>query len=234
MRMSKTRMGRVPSLCGSILAIWGAAGCGRQAPPEAQPMEQRAPGQRSPEVSFSQHNDSSPPLFLMPPAPREFRYEDHEVKMVPLPRPGPPSAVSAERIVQAQHALGQPLAPTAGLNFDGVGQGFGAYTVCCAPPDTNGDIGPNHYVETVNLDLAVFNKTSGALLFGPVKINSLWAGFGGGCQNDNDGDPVVLDDPIADRWVISQFAVTTTHYLECVAVSQTPDPTGGYFRYSFS
>src|SRR5207237_5202460 len=64
-------------------------------------------------------------------------------------------------------------------------------------------------------------------------INTLWSGFGGGCQSNNDGDPIVLYDPIADRWLISQFSVTTTPYLQCVAVSQTPDPTGPYNRYSF-
>ena len=220
--------GRVRTLCSSLLVLCGAVGCGAQSAPEATAREQR-----SPDVSFSQHNDTSPPLFLLPPPTQGFRYEDHEVKMVPRPRPGSPSATPAERVVQAQHAAPQILAPTAGLNFDGVGQGFGAYTVCCAPPDTNGDIGPSHYVETVNLDFAVFDKNTGGLLYGPVPLNTVWSGFGGGCQIDNDGDPVVLYDPIADRWVISQFAVTTTKYLECVAVSQTGDPTGAYYRYSF-
>ena len=60
------------------------------------------------------------------------------------------------------------------------------------------------------------------------------AGFGGGCETNNDGDPTVIYDPIADRWVVSQFSVSTTPYMQCVAVSQTPDPTGAYFRYSFS
>src|SRR4029077_16271509 len=131
------------------------------------------------------------------------------------------------------------LAPALNNNFDGVGNGFtgpqGTFSVNSAPPDTNGDVGPNHYVQTVNTDFAVFNK-SGTALYGPVPINTLWSGFGGVCQTDNDGDPVVLYDSIADRWVISQFAVTgaTTTFLQCVAVSQTPDPTLGYYRYSFS
>jgi hypothetical protein len=95
-------------------------------------------------------------------------------------------------------------------------------------------VGPNHYVQTVNQSLTVWNKT-GTALFGPVPINSLWSGFGGNCQADNDGDPIVLYDSIADRWFISQFAVTNpgANYLQCVAVSQTGDPTGAYFRYSF-
>src|SRR5207302_7206679 len=66
--------------------------------------------------------------------------------------------------------------------------------------------------------------------------NTLWSGFGGLCQADDDGDPVVRYDPFADRFVVSQFAVTnpSPSYLECVAVSQTGDPTGAYNRYAFS
>src|SRR5467141_4500409 len=126
--------------------------------------------------------------------------------------------------------------PATALNFDGVGNGFsgpqGTFTVNSAPPDTNLAVGPNQAVEIVNTDFAIFNK-SGSVLYGPVQINTLWSGFGGNCQTDNDGDPIAKYDSIANRWVISQFSVTTTPYLQCVAVSQTADPTGTYNRYSF-
>ena len=126
--------------------------------------------------------------------------------------------------------------PATSLSFDGVGNGFsgpqGTFTVNAAPPDTNVSVGPNHIVETVNTDFAIFNK-SGTAIYGPVTINTLWSGFGGGCQSNNDGDPLVKYDAIADRWLITQFSVSTTPYLQCLAVSQTPDPTGAYFRYAF-
>ncbi|HEV7663170.1 MAG TPA: hypothetical protein VGQ62_06515 [Chloroflexota bacterium] len=124
-------------------------------------------------------------------------------------------------------------------SFEGVGQGFtgpaGTFTVAAAPPDPNGTVGPNHYIEVVNTDFAIFNK-SGTPVYGPVTINTLWSGFGGLCQTNNDGDPDVSYDPIADRWVISQFALnqSAAQFFECVAVSQTADPTGAYFRYAFS
>src|SRR3989442_1097557 len=129
--------------------------------------------------------------------------------------------------------------PATALNFDGVGNGFsgpqGTFTVNSAPPDTNLAVGPNHVVEIVNTDFAIFNK-SGSTVYGPVQINTLWSGFGGMCQADNDGDPIAKYDSIADRWVISQFAITSPNpnYLQCVAVSTTGDPTGTYYRYSFS
>jgi hypothetical protein len=62
----------------------------------------------------------------------------------------------------------------------------------------------------------------------------LWSGFGGGCQNNNDGDPIVQYDKVANRWILTQFSVSTTPYLQCVAVSTTSDATGSYYRYSFS
>src|SRR5262249_44724387 len=72
-------------------------------------------------------------------------------------------------------------------------------------------------------------------LFGPVPINTLWSGFGTDrCATENDGDPVVVYDRFADRWIISQFQVSAVPFEQCVAVSATPDPTGSYFRYSFS
>ena len=83
-----------------------------------------------------------------------------------------------------------------------------------------------------NLSFQIFDK-AGNSLFGPVANNTLWAGFGGACQTSNSGDPVVLYDRAADRWLLSQFTAAPP-YLECIAISTTNDPTGSYFRYSIS
>jgi hypothetical protein len=112
--------------------------------------------------------------------------------------------------------------------------------VAAAPPDTDGAVGPNHYVQTVNTAIAIFNK-SGLLLYGPVNTNTLWTGFvGGNCASQNQGQAIVEYDRLADRFVVTQhaFALSSTGtpvapYEECVAVSTTPDPTGTYYRYSF-
>jgi hypothetical protein len=88
----------------------------------------------------------------------------------------------------------------------------------------------------VNTSFAIYNK-SGTLLVGPAAINQLWSGAGGLCEANNDGDPIVLYDPIADRWLLSQFAFTSTSsppWAECIAISQTADPTGAYFLYEFT
>ena len=189
--------------------------------------------QRGVRVEPEAHHDTSIALRQMPPAARAQGHRVHAV--LPLPRHGGGGVGAADLVLQS--SMVQPLAPAIALNFDGIGNGFsgpsGTFSVAAAPPDTNGSVGPNHYVQIVNTDFVLFNK-SGSVLYGPVPVNTLWSGFGGGCQTNNDGDPVVLYDKIADRWVISQFSVSTTPYLECVAVSTSGDPTGSYNRYSFS
>ena len=118
-----------------------------------------------------------------------------------------------------------------GISFDGIDiEGGGGYV----PADTVGDVGPNHYVQMVNTAFAIFDK-QGNRLVGPLPINQLWQGQGNPCEATNDGDPIVLYDRQADRWLISQFSVEQgPPYYECIAVSQTPDPTGAYFLYAFS
>src|SRR5215204_3663771 len=112
-----------------------------------------------------------------------------------------------------------------------------------APPDTTGDVGPNHYVQWVNLRYSIYTLARGAnneitgfnLVNGfPKNGGVVWQGFGGRCGSDNDGDPIVQYDQLADRWVLTQFAVSSTPYTQCVAVSETGDPTGAYYRYSYS
>jgi len=227
-----TRILRGSAVPVGVLAVVCVAGEAQQAeaPPSRRPVRARA------EITEAVRHDASPPLWLLPPAPRSARREDDAPRRLPRPRPG---RRQMDLALQAEPALA--LAPAPLLNFDGVGNGFtgpaGTFFVNSAPPDPNGDVGPDHFVEVVNTDFAIFNK-AGVAVFGPVPINTFWSGFGGDCQTNNDGDPVVVYDPIANRWLVSQFSVTGANgtsrpFLQCVAVSQTPDPTGAYFRYAF-
>ena len=97
------------------------------------------------------------------------------------------------------------------------------------PPDTVGDVGPNHYVQMTNVYMQIWNK-SGTSLLGPIPNNTIWSGVGD-CGTTNNGDPIVLHDQFADRWLVSQFSVSGAAYHECIAVSQTADPTGAWHRY---
>jgi hypothetical protein len=124
-------------------------------------------------------------------------------------------------------------------NFEGISNqdNFNLFGFRVNPPDPMGDVGPNHYVEMINLAWAVYDK-QGNLLLGPLPIGSVWEGFAIEDCTDPSGDPVVLYDQLEDRWLLSQF---TTRGLsdpnqpnyDCVAISQTGDPTGAYYRYAF-
>jgi hypothetical protein len=102
-----------------------------------------------------------------------------------------------------------------------------------SPPDPVGDVGPNHYVAMSNLSFQIFDKL-GNSLYGPAANNTLWAGFGGDCETDNAGDPIVIYDQLADRWMLTQFTASGPTYFNCVALSTSGDPTGTYYRWAFS
>jgi hypothetical protein len=148
--------------------------------------------------------------------------------------PDQPAQVSAVPDAALQEQVLPPVAATLGLNFEGLGLGQYGFVLQYAPPDTNGAVGATQYVQWVNVDFAVFNKNTGALVAGPNRGNALWAGFGGQCQSANSGDPIVQYDKIANRWILTQFAVDASPFLQCVAVSTTSDATGSYHRYAFS
>jgi len=185
-------------------------------------------------VRREERHDISPPLRdLIARVPRQAltRHEAEPARRIPLP--AGLSTLPDDPVRQRTAASIAAFAPVVGLGFEGLGNGQHGFTVTGAPPDTNGAVGATQYVQWVNTSFAVFNKSTGGLISGPTAGNTLWSGFGGGCQNNNDGDPIVLYDKLANRWVFSQFSVSTTPYLQCIAVSTTSDATGTYNRYSF-
>ena len=125
--------------------------------------------------------------------------------------------------------LGGANAPS--LSFDGLSEAdnVGAGVGAIVPPDTTGDVGPDHYVQWINLTFRIYDK-SGNPLTGVIPGNTLWAVFGGPCQANNNGDPQVIYDHLADRWLLTQFSVNQG--IQCVAVSETANPLGAYHLYS--
>ena len=180
-------------------------------------------------VGASYHNDTSPPLRDITPAPYVGKQQreanaNPKIPHTHLDQPDP--------VVQNTHLAAPGAAmPAPILNFDGIP--FPGVACNCAPPDTNGEVGATQYVQLVNIGLQVFNKNTGASVLGPVGLSTIWAGFGGVCEADGRGDPVVLYDQIANRWLISQFAGTSVITDECIAVSTSVDATGTWNRYGF-
>jgi hypothetical protein len=150
---------------------------------------------------------------------------------------GAPSDVK-DPVVQSKRGSGPISTPI--QNFDGACLPFGPpcaepSSCGCLPPDTNGEVGGTQYVQMVNTDFTVFSKT-GAVERGATPIDQLWANTNGECKTHDDGDPVVVYDQLAKRWLLSQFIAFTSgdeQYGECIAVSTSSDATGSYYLYEF-
>lgn len=166
-----------------------------------------------------------------------------EIPMMPLPKSEvgalTPDSGATQKISPGKGSGigGVAAMPGTMVSFDGISSqdNFNAFGFRLSPPDTDGDVGPNHYVQQINLLVRVYNK-AGAPLTVPFKMSSLFAAMGGQCAATDQGDPIVLYDPLADRWLLSQFAFTGTStppYHECIAISKTPDPAGAYYLYDF-
>jgi hypothetical protein len=110
-----------------------------------------------------------------------------------------------------QKAPGTKPAATLVASFDGLGVGFDGPQGAPAvrnPSDNSLAVGPDHIVQTVNTRMAIFTKkgkrfaTTGKALYGSVNTNNVFKGFGGMCEERNNGDAVVRYDQLADRWLI--------------------------------
>lgn len=100
--------------------------------------------------------------------------------------------------------------------------------------DADGAVGLTQYVQLVNNQYTIYDKTSGAVIAGPIAENALWAASGDVCQTSNNGDGTVTYDQLANRWVLSHHAVPVGGpYYNCFAVSTTSDATGTYVLYDF-
>jgi hypothetical protein len=175
-------------------------------------------------------HDVSRPLRELATLPPQFEVEDEAEPVRRIPHPLMRAALAPDNVVQP--VMGLAPAVATGVNFEGMGAGMTNFVPGGTPPDTDGAIGPQHYVQLVNTSIAVFSR-DGSLVMGPVDTGTLWTGFAGDCGQTNDGDATVRYDHLADRWVIAQFSVAGSGYFQCVAVSTGPDPTGTYTRYQF-
>lgn len=206
--------------------------------PAALPLRPLAAG-----AAVGTHSNGARPVLSAPlrsvkPLPPPKRNEDgdgepHREPIEPLD-----TRVSGGPDGVIQSAPGAVIsAPTStGVSWDGVGVGLAGFQPSSNPPDVNGHVGTTQYVQWNNTSFAVFNKTNGALLYGPAAGNTLFQSLGGVCASHNDGDPMVNFDILAGRWVLSQFAVdgpagSASH--QCFAVSLTDDATGPYYLYDF-
>ncbi len=210
----------------------------------SQPQQQSGPLY----VVYPERHDVSPSLSTMKGrvlTPKELQEIEklREITTRPLPKAlhavgtgvgSDPAFVQTSIDGAVSAEMPAPLA-----SFDGIDNTYGVL-----PPDTNGDIGydpdsgKKYYFQMVNLGYAVWDVTdpsSPTQVIAPTENNNMWSGFGGVCESHNDGDPVVLFDHLANRWLFSQFALDfdNNKFYECIAVSASADPTGSWNRYSY-
>jgi hypothetical protein len=162
------------------------------------------------------------------------------------PTAGSPTAIKEgpdkpPRLTHAPASVARPKDPAVRTTVhtpnmpDPIADFEGQFMTCgCYPPDTNAAVSTANVWQVVNLQSQIYDKDGNAIV-DPFDTNSLWTGFGGPCENTNDGDPIVKWDQLAQRWMVSQFAVEQTPSLQCIALSTSPDPLGTYnlFAYDF-
>ena len=147
---------------------------------------------------------------------------DTPAGVIPETEPAAPAA--------SLSALAAPAPPptTSFEGLDRVNWGAGH------PPDTNGDVGPAYYIQTINTSIGIYRKTDGIRVAAFTFNTFMSQGhFGNLCDTNNFGDPVVLYDTFEDRWIITDFAfrldgsgnvVNPPGAFQCFAVSKTGDP----------
>ncbi len=108
------------------------------------------------------------------------------------------------------------------LNFEGMNEANSG----SQPPDVNGDVGKDFYVEIVNATFfRVFDKT-GHPVSNQISANTIWSQV----QQSSAGDPILLYDQEVDRWFLTEFP-SSNRIL--IGISHTGDPRGSWDVYTF-
>jgi hypothetical protein len=163
-----------------------------------------------------------------------------QMERAELPEPGFHPVTIQGTVPEPSIPIGNPVplapAPAPIAVYEGLDRfNWGAGS----PPDTNGDVGPNNYIQTVNTSIGVYRKSDGfqqaAFTFNTFMSQGA---FGNLCDTNNFGDPVVLYDTFENRWIITDFAFTTdisgnvlAPAFQCFAASMTGDPVAGGWNF---
>lgn len=192
-------------------------------------------------VAFAQAGPGAPVVTLpsstaVSPALRDLPVSaatpaQQQPKIHPPPQPLPPRRAGPGRPHDGDDAL-QKEAVTAPA-VQGTASFPGIDANGAIPPDANIDVGPQHIIQVVNSEVAVFDKF-GNLIGGPVALGFVWRNLGGSCAKQNAGDPIVHYDRFSNRWIITQLGSVSRPYSECIAISTSGDPLGSYFLYQYN
>ncbi|HVB98439.1 MAG TPA: hypothetical protein VNJ12_03790 [Candidatus Dormibacteraeota bacterium] len=169
----------------------------------------------------------SPPMRGVTPTPA---FPASAVIPVRHPLPAQLRAFHPDPVLQTSATAVTASNATSGMNIDGIaGDGY-------IPPDANLAVGATQVVEMVNVEYAVYDKTTGAQIQAPMAIHNIFSTLGAPCGTSDGGDPIVLYDQMAGRWLVSQleYNKSFSSNYECVAISTSSDATGSYNLYALS
>jgi hypothetical protein len=238
MRTQLWRFASLITLLALLISPLGATGSASAAPNESQPSAPKSNIKviEASQVGVSQPLGSLAPIKVDANAPSALRQMQERLVM-PKTQKNLKSGTSADSSIVQNRAVG-PSMPATEANFEGVNNVSGVL-----PPDTQGDVGfdpstgTKYYIEWVNLAFQIWDVTNPAApvsLYGPTAGNTLWTGTGGICEANNDGDPITQFDHLANRWMMSQFALGfPNNFHQCIAISATADPLGAWYLYDF-
>src|SRR6476660_9588331 len=186
-----------------------------------------------PEVGYPLQFTVSPPVREMPP-PAHASGPPKEIQRK-HPHSRPHAGNAPDPVVQSSTPV--PAAAQSEGNFEGLGAGYPGYAITAVPPDPNGAVGPNHYVQWVNNAFVIFNK-QGTQVQAPVSDGTFLGSFSTCNQLGGFSDPIVQYDRAADRWLVGEVALPLFpglfgQYAQCFAVSTTSDPTGSYYMWAY-
>ncbi|CAG0936882.1 hypothetical protein TFLX_05778 [Thermoflexales bacterium] len=244
------------SRCFNLMLIISLVAAAIAVPSSVSPARAAVPGDVSPSTTVLTPNLQTP-QSLQPVVMQEAKHDvspalstlesvepagqRHEPGTLSLRESKGPLAAPITSDIDAavQDWQGVTSMPAPLMNFEGIYNTYGI-----APPDTQGEIGydpatnKKYYMQWVNLGYSVWDVTgvTPTLVLGPVNGNTIWTGFGGACESTNDGDPITLYDPLAQRWVMTQFALPnypSGPFWQCIAVSTSGNPAGTWYRYAF-
>jgi hypothetical protein len=143
-----------------------------------------------------------------------------------------PELHKSTALPKGEDPIRQPLQPAGNgisvlpqLTIDGINQATGI----AVPPDPNGYIGSNYYIQATNgpqgSAFIILDK-EGNLVYGPANSSMLWEDLG----VTGLGDPIILFDHEMNRWLITEFGFFGDNTF-LVAVSVTDDPLGNWYAY---
>lgn len=220
-----------------VFVLAGLVGTGIS-PVAPKAVTAAGPGPSEIQVGASSFHAVTPPLRAQHPGPPTTVPPRRDVDVPPIPITGHQNA--SDPIVQRSVPSGSPTggtsvsAPSSGSSWDAQ---INSVSCNCDPGDPNIAVGPNRVVESVNTAVQIWNKSTHTSVWGPAGLDSILNPNGANpACGVRDGDPVVLYDAAAQRWLISQVEYSnagTYGYGECIAVSTSSDPTGSYNAYFF-